>query len=53
MVFGHAQQFHSPELPDEVKQQSKIPAEIVPGQHFGLPAPSLLPVSTHNELCLY
>ncbi|MCB0209235.1 MAG: glycosyltransferase family 2 protein [Anaerolineae bacterium] len=35
MVFGHVQQFHSPELPDEVKQQIKIPAEIVPGQHVG------------------
>ena len=35
MVFGHVQQFHSPELADEVKQQIKIPAEIVPGQHVG------------------
>lgn len=35
MVFGHIQQFHSPELPNEVKQQIKIPAEIVPGQHVG------------------
>lgn len=35
MVFGYVQQFHSPELPDEVKQQIKIPAEIVPGQHVG------------------
>jgi len=35
MVFGHVRQFHSPELPDEVKQQIKIPAEVVPGQHVG------------------
>ena len=35
MVFGHVHQFHSPELPDEVKQQIKIPVEIIPGQHAG------------------
>ena len=35
MVFGHIQQFHSPELSKQVKQQIKIPAEIVPGQHVG------------------
>jgi len=35
MVFGHVQQFHSPELSDTVKQQIKIPVEIVPGQHVG------------------
>jgi glycosyltransferase involved in cell wall biosynthesis len=35
IVFGHVQQFHSPELPDAVKQQIKIPAEIMSGQHVG------------------
>jgi glycosyltransferase involved in cell wall biosynthesis len=35
MVFGYVQQFHSPELPDEVKQRLKIPAEIAPGQLVG------------------
>jgi glycosyltransferase involved in cell wall biosynthesis len=35
MVFGHVQQFHSPELPPEVRQLIKIPAEIIPGQHIG------------------
>jgi glycosyltransferase involved in cell wall biosynthesis len=35
MVFGHVQQFHSPELGEAVKQRIKIPAEIVPGQHVG------------------
>lgn len=35
MVFGYVLQFRSPELPDEVKRQIKIPTEIVPGQHVG------------------
>lgn len=35
MVFGHVQQFHSPELDKAVKQQIKIPQEVIPGQHVG------------------
>lgn len=35
MVFGHVQQFHSPELGEEIKQQIKIPVEIMPGHHVG------------------
>lgn len=35
MVFGHVQQFISPELGDEIRRQIKIPAEVVPGKHAG------------------
>jgi glycosyltransferase involved in cell wall biosynthesis len=35
MVFGHVRQFHSPELPDEVKRQIEIPVEVSAGTHAG------------------
>jgi glycosyltransferase involved in cell wall biosynthesis len=35
MVFGHVQQFYSPELGEEIKKRIKLPAEIMRGFHPG------------------
>jgi len=35
MAFGHIQQFHTPELPQSQKDRTRIPVEIVPGNHAG------------------
>jgi glycosyltransferase involved in cell wall biosynthesis len=35
LVFGHVQQFYSPELDEQAKQRIRIPREIVPGIHCG------------------
>jgi glycosyltransferase involved in cell wall biosynthesis len=35
MVFGHVQQFYSPELPDEVRRTIDIPKRPSPGYHVG------------------
>jgi len=35
MVFGQMKNFHSPELPESVKQQFYCPPELIPGYHPG------------------
>lgn len=35
-VFGHVQQFHSPELNETARQKIKIPVEVMPGYHVGI-----------------
>lgn len=35
MVFGHVQQFHSPELDDSTRQRLRILTEVMPGYHVG------------------
>ena len=35
MVFGHVQQFFSPELPDEIRRTISIPGRPDPGYHVG------------------
>jgi len=35
MVFGHVQQFYSPELPDEIRRTIHIPSQAGPGYHVG------------------
>jgi glycosyltransferase involved in cell wall biosynthesis len=35
MVFGHVQQFYSPELPDAIRRTIKIPSDPGPGYHVG------------------
>ena len=35
IVFGHIQQFYSPELGEEIKQRLKIPVEVIRGLHAG------------------
>ncbi|MGH7450208.1 MAG: glycosyltransferase family 2 protein [bacterium] len=35
MVFGHVQQFYSPELGEEIKKRIKLPAETMRGFHPG------------------
>lgn len=34
-VFGHIQQFHSPELDEIARRKIKIPVEVMPGYHVG------------------
>ncbi len=34
-VFGHVRQFHSPELPEDVRRQIEIPVEVSAGPHVG------------------
>ncbi len=31
IVFGHVRQFHSPELPEGLKERTRIPADLMPG----------------------
>jgi hypothetical protein len=35
MVFGHIQQFYSPDLTQSEKDRINIPAEVMPGYHIG------------------
>lgn len=35
MVIGHVRQFHSPELPEEIKQHIGMTADVMPGKHVG------------------
>ena len=35
VVFGHVQQFYSPELGEEIRQRLKLPVEVIRGLHAG------------------
>jgi len=35
MVFGHVQQFYSPELPDDIRRTIRVPSQPGPGYHVG------------------